>query len=151
MKQELVDSLALIGSESVTGPHAEAVARLRQLAREIDGRAVVSEALGAGAAPRIIQSFTVYLEAVTTETGVPTVKSYFSRDPWTWLLDQLEQNRLETAEADLIRGLRVLAEERSERETILNRIDALEARSEPIEKETDPAPVEEVSEEPVRE
>ena len=151
MKQELVDSLALIGSEPVTGPHAEAVARLRQLAREIDGRAVVSEALGAGAAPRIIQSFTVYLEALTNESGAPAVKSYFSRDPWTWLLDQLEQNSLETAEAELIRALRVLAEERSERETILNRIDALEARSEPIEKETNPAPVEEVSEEPVRE
>lgn len=151
MKQELVDSLALMGNEPVIGPHAEAVAQLRQLAREIDGRAVVSEALGAGAAPRIIQSFTVYLEAVTTRSGAPAVKSYFSRDPWTWLLDQLEQRSLETAEAELIRGLRVLAEERSERETILNRIDALEARSEPIEKETDPAPVEEVSEEPVRE
>ena len=151
LKVELSDSLALIGSEPVIGSHAEAVAQLRQLAREIDGRAVVSEALGAGAAPRIVQSFSIYLEAVTPVGESSKVKSYFSKDPWTWLLDQLEQKSLETAEAELIRALRVLAEERSERETILNRIDALEARSEPIEEDPDPAPVDEVSEEPVRE
>jgi hypothetical protein len=151
LKQELSDSLVLIGSEPVTGPHAGAVARLLQLAREIDGRDVVSDALRAGVASRVVQSFSVYLEAVSAEIEGSTVRSYFSKDPWTWLLDQLEQNSAGTGNPELIRALRVLAEQRSERETILNRIDALEARAEPIEKEPSPAPVEETAEEPVRE
>lgn len=151
LKQELADSLVLIGEEEVLGEHAFAASRLLQLARELDGRAVVSDALGAGVATRVVDSFSVYLEEVAPQEAGTPVKSYFSKDPWSWLLDQLEAESAGTGNPELIRALRVLAEQRSEREDILNRIDALEARSEPIEQEPAPEPVEEASEEPVRE
>ena len=151
LKQELANSLALIGDEPVIGVSQIPAARLLRLARDMDGRAVVMEALGAGVSTRVVDTFTVYLDAVSGSSTDLTVKSYFERDPWSWLLDHLEVGVSGSGDIELIRALRVLAEERSERENILNRIDALEARSEPMDTDPVPAPAEDTQEEPVRE
>lgn len=152
LRQELVDSLSLLGDSPFTDDVQIPASRLLQLARELDGRTVVSEAIVGGTVTRVVDTFTIYLEAASNTGGIEAGNSYFPRDPWTWLLDRLDASRPGSGDIVLVRALRVLAEGRSERDNILERIDALEARSEPIKEKTpSPSPEEKPQEEPIRE